>query len=218
MLAFISRIKQMDFYKLIDHIHDPSVYELSAQDSPWVEVDTFRMDFSKAEAPAITEKSPPSPQVEEWQPPRLHNQDRIALKNKIAQSQAQIREEVEATGSMIIPRTQAQNRKCAATTLEEEQEWRGLVTAEQIKTWRSLLPSLLKRFSKINDPRRAESIEHKLTTLMIFGLFAFIFQLHSRREMNRELTGPVIFANLKKIFPDLETIPHADTLARLLGF
>lgn len=34
--------------------------------------------------------------------------------------------------------------------------------------------------------------------------------------MNLELTSPVIFDNLKKIFPELETIPHADTLARLL--
>lgn len=206
----------MAFYKSIDHIHDPSAYELNANDSAWIEVDTFQMDFSKAEAPTTTKKSPPGLQVEEWRPPRLHNQDRIALKTRITKSQAQIREEVEATGSTIIPRTQAQNRKCSTTTLEEEQERRGLVTAEQIKTWRSLLPSLLKRFSKINDPRRAKSIEHKLTTLMVFGLFAFIFQMHSRREMNRELTGPVIFANLKKIFPDLETIPHADTLARLL--
>lgn len=51
---------------------------------------------------------------------------------------------------------------------------------------------------------------------MIFGLFSFIFRLSSRREMNRELTGPVIFENLKKIFSDIETIPHADTLARIL--
>jgi len=51
---------------------------------------------------------------------------------------------------------------------------------------------------------------------MIFGLFAFIFRLTSRREMNRELTGALIHEHLKKIFPEIETIPHADTLARLL--
>jgi hypothetical protein len=100
--------------------------------------------------------------------------------------------------------------------LEEEQARRADVVAAQIKVWRSLLPSLLKDFSKINDPRRAKNIEHKLTTLMIFGLFAFVFQLQSRREMNGELTGPVIFSHLKTLIPDLETIPHADTLARLL--
>jgi hypothetical protein len=206
----------MNFYQSIDHIHHPSVYELSANDSLWTEVDTFQMDFSKTEAPTTTKKLPTVPQLERWRPPRLQNQDRIALKNKIAKSHAQIRKDVEATGSTIIPRTQAHNRKCAATTLEEERAQRASITAEQIKTWRSLLPSLLKRFSQIKEPRRVKSIEHQLTTLVVFGLFAFIFRLQSRREMNRELTGPVIFAHLKKIFPDLETIPHADTLARLL--
>ena len=51
---------------------------------------------------------------------------------------------------------------------------------------------------------------------MLYGLFAFIFRLSSRREMNRELSGAVIFNNLQKLFPELESIPHADTLARLL--
>jgi len=51
---------------------------------------------------------------------------------------------------------------------------------------------------------------------MLYGLLAFIFRLSSRREINRELTGIVVFENLKKIFPELSSIPHADTLARLL--
>ena len=50
----------------------------------------------------------------------------------------------------------------------------------------------------------------------IFGLLAFVFRLSSRREMNRELTGAVVNKNLKKIFPELDSIPHADTLARML--
>jgi hypothetical protein len=51
---------------------------------------------------------------------------------------------------------------------------------------------------------------------MIFGLLAFVFRLSSRREMNRELTRAAINHNLRKIFPELDSIPHADTLARLL--
>lgn len=51
---------------------------------------------------------------------------------------------------------------------------------------------------------------------MIFGLLAFVFRLSSRREMNRELTGAAINHNLQKIFPEIDSIPHADTLARLL--
>jgi len=145
------------------------------------------------------------------------NQERIALKNKINASFAEIREEIESANSKIIPRTQAHNRKCSTTTMEEEQAMRAETLAEQIKTWRSLLPSLLKQFSKIKDPRRVNSVDHKLTTLMIFGLFAFIFRLQSGREMNRELTAPVIFSTLKNLFPDLETIPHSCTLTRLLA-
>lgn len=51
---------------------------------------------------------------------------------------------------------------------------------------------------------------------MLYGLLAFIFRLSSRRAINRELSGMVVFENLKRIFPELESIPHADTLARLL--
>jgi hypothetical protein len=169
MRAFISRAKQMEFYKSIDRIHDPSVYDVGENDSPLIEVDTFSMDFSKQE-PLIAAKKPPlPPKIEEWRPPILQNQALAALKKKKAQSYAQIREKVAMSGATIIPRTSAQNRKRAETTLEEEQARRANVVAAQIKVWRSLLPSLLKDFSKINDPRRAKSIEHKLTTLMILG-------------------------------------------------
>jgi hypothetical protein len=51
----------------------------------------------------------------------------------------------------------------------------------------------------------------------MFGLFSFIFRLSSRREMNRELTSPIIFEHLKKLFPEIATIPHADTVARMLA-
>ena len=51
---------------------------------------------------------------------------------------------------------------------------------------------------------------------MVFGLFAFIFRLQSRREMNRELTAPAIQEHLRTLFPDINSIPHADTLVRYL--
>jgi hypothetical protein len=34
--------------------------------------------------------------------------------------------------------------------------------------------------------------------------------------MNRELTGAIINQHLRKIFPELDSIPHADTLVRML--
>lgn len=82
--------------------------------------------------------------------------------------------------------------------------------------WRRTLPGLIYKFSRMPDPRRPKSIKHKMIVLMIFGLLAFVFRLSSRREINRELTGVVINHHLRKIFPELDSIPHADTLAHLL--
>jgi len=138
------------------------------------------------------------------------------LRAQIRSSHQEIQQDVLTMGAAILPRTQAHNRKAPYTTIEEERAFRSDMVAAQIRVWRSLLPGLLRRLSHIPDPRRATSIKHKLAVLMVFGLFAFIFRLASRREMNRELTGALIHENLKKIFPEVETIPHADTLARLL--
>ena len=44
----------------------------------------------------------------------------------------------------------------------------------------------------------------------------FMFQLASRRKGNAELTGPQLLENLRALFPDLEDMPHQDTLCRLL--
>ena len=138
------------------------------------------------------------------------------LRAAIAQSYAEIRERTSELNAEIIPRTQAYNRKNAFQTIEEEQAFRAEVVEAQIQSWRSLLPNLIQKFSKIPDYRRTKSVKHKVTVLMAFGLFAFMFRLGSRREINRELTGPVIFDHLKKLFPEMDSIPHADTLARLL--
>ena len=133
-----------------------------------------------------------------------------------SRSHQAIQQEVLTVGAGIVPRTQAHNRKAPYTTVEGERAFRSDIVAAQIRTWRSLLPGLLKKLSRIPDPRRTTSVKHKLAVLMIFGLFAFIFRLTSRREMNRELTGALIHEHMEKIFPEIETIPHADTLARLL--
>ena len=138
------------------------------------------------------------------------------LKSKIITNQTSIHEQVDATQSVIIPRTQARNIKHTYCSVEEMRADRENKLEAQIQAWRNVLPILIRRFSKIPDPRRAESVKHKLAVVMLYGLFAFIFRLSSRREINRELTGPVIFENLKTLFPEIDSIPHADTLARVL--
>ncbi|MES9905945.1 MAG: transposase family protein [Sedimenticola sp.] len=64
--------------------------------------------------------------------------------------------------------------------------------------------------------RNAGKCKHKLTLLMVYGLLMFIFQLGSRREVNRAMTRPQFIENLQQFFPELERLPHADTLYRLL--
>ncbi|MDD4679476.1 MAG: transposase family protein [Clostridia bacterium] len=81
--------------------------------------------------------------------------------------------------------------------------------------FRQMLPSLLNKLSQIKDPRSPHKVTHKITTLLIYGIIMFVFQIGSRRKTNREMTD-IGFENLKAIFPELETLPHADTLARLL--
>lgn len=138
------------------------------------------------------------------------------LRAKMRISHHEIRQKVLATHADIVPRTRAHNRKCTYSSLTEEKEFRSDVVAAQIKSWRSMLRQLINRFSKLPDYRKASTIKHKTTVLMIYGLFAFIFKLSSRREMNRKLSGALIFEHMKKISPELDSIPHADTLVRLL--
>ena len=148
--------------------------------------------------------------------PVTHAAYRSNLKKKILISQKQMRKKVELNNAKIIHRTAARNCKSPHATITDEQAMREDIMAQQIMAWRKILPSLVKKFSRIPDPRRTKSIKHKLVVLMIFGLLAFVFRMSSRREMNRELTGATVNNNLKKIFPELDSIPHADTLARML--
>ena len=168
-------------------------------------------DSIKAATAPTLSKPNPSPELL-----NLQRFDRHALKAKIRESQKIIHEHVAAINAEIEPRTQAHNRKSSCETVEDEQGFRSDIVGAQIKAWKNLLPKLIKDFSKIPDPRRTKSIKHTLTVLMAFGLFAFIFRLTSRREMNRELTGPLIHEHLQRMFPEITSIPHADTLARLL--
>jgi hypothetical protein len=108
------------------------------------------------------------------------------------------------------------NRKSGQTTVEEELENRQEVVEETMKVFHRILPGLLEKLSKIPDPRQPGKVKHMLNALMIYGILMFVFRISSRREANREMTLPIFFENLKTWFPELETLPHADTLARLL--
>ena len=51
---------------------------------------------------------------------------------------------------------------------------------------------------------------------MLYGLLVFVLQFSSRRQANTEITRPMFEQNLRLLFPELDHLPHADTLFRLL--
>ena len=98
------------------------------------------------------------------------------------------------------------NRACPYQTPEEEQAGGVDAVSQQVKVYRAMLPVLLKRLSKISDPRNPRKLRHKLTVLLIYGILCFAFQMSSRRQASREMTRPVFEANLRQLFPDLEEL------------
>ena len=84
------------------------------------------------------------------------------LRAKMQESHKAIHERVSALNAEITPRTQAHNRKSDYQSLAEEQNFRSEVVGAQIKAWRSLLPMLIKRFSRIprlSDVQAAQNIK-----------------------------------------------------------
>lgn len=132
-------------------------------------------------------------------------------------AQRELRDDQKAQGFDVPSSATISNRKCPYKTPEEEGAMRLDAVSQQIKAYRAELPVLLSRLATIKDPRNPKKIKHKLTVLMIYGILCFAFQMASRREATREMTRPMFMANLRRLFPELEDLPHHDTLARLLA-
>ena len=128
-----------------------------------------------------------------------------------------LREKQQAQGLVVPVKVAMPNRKSAYKNVEEEQEVRQEAVTEQVRVFRSKLPILLRRLSKIEDPRAPKKVKHKHTALIIYGILTFVFHMASRREANREMTRPMFVETLKLLFPELDDLPHNDTLMRLLA-
>jgi hypothetical protein len=128
-----------------------------------------------------------------------------------------LRARQKAEGLKLPSKAAIPNRKCAYKTVEEEQKARQDAVSEQVRVFRAKLPILVRRLSTIKEPRNPEKLKYKLTLLMIYGILSFVLQMASRREANREMTRPMFMENLKLLFPELEELPHNDTLMRLLA-
>ena len=101
--------------------------------------------------------------------------------------------------------------------MEEEQAERETIAAKFIDAIRPQLPALMQSLAKIKDYRNPKKIEHQLTMVLLYGILCFVLQTSSRREANRELSGPVLLEHLRTLFPEMDKIPHQDTLNRILS-
>ena len=110
----------------------------------------------------------------------------------------------------------ASNRISNHETVEDEWAEREAVTAAFLDAIRPQLPGLMQSLAKMKDYRNPKKVVHQLTLVLFYGVLCFVLQTSSRREANRNLTGPVLREHLQKLFPELEKLPHQDTLNRIL--
>jgi hypothetical protein len=107
------------------------------------------------------------------------------------------------------------NCKCSYLDPAQEMEARHETAEGVLKAYKKILPDILKDLSKIPDYRNPKKTKHTLTMLMLYGILMFVFHMESRRDANRKINR-IFMENMKEFFPELETLPHADTLARIL--
>lgn len=150
-------------------------------------------------------------------PSRRPNREKIKAERKERKrAQKELREELKGKGFNVSSHSTISNHKCQFASVEEEGAVRNEAVWEQLKVFRAKLPHLLRRFSKIPDPRNPKKTKHKLTVLLLYGILEFVLQMSSSREATREMSRPMFWENLKAVFPELEEAPHHDTLKRLL--
>jgi len=127
-----------------------------------------------------------------------------------------LRRQQREAGLIPHPSPTPSNRKSPLESIEQESAARQDAVSGLIVILRQMLPVLLRRLGKIPDPRNPNKLKHQLTVLMLYGLLVFVLQYGSRRAANGQITRPMFEHNLRLLFPQLETLPHADTLFRLL--
>lgn len=148
---------------------------------------------------------------------RRHTQaEREAHDKKLNEARETLRQQNKKNG-VYEPQQSVPDCQSPHKTVEEECEEREEAVEAQIKVFRLMLPTWLKQLSKLEDPRQAKKVKHKLTVVLLFGLLSFVFQMSSRRQLNKQMSRPVFLQTLQRLFPELESLPHADTLNRLLN-
>lgn len=141
----------------------------------------------------------------------------LSQKKEKKKAEKELRHKLTNEGFNIPSGASLVNSKSSYKSVSEEIEARLDAVTKEATVFKVNLPTILKQLSKIPDPRNPQKITHKLTVLMLYGILSFAYQMGSSREANRKMTQPIMMENLKHLFPELESIPHSDTLKRVLS-
>ena len=147
---------------------------------------------------------------------RANRQGILELRKQKRKAEKKLRQADRGQNVVLTPGAAISNGKSRLKDVAQETQVRQQAVSEQVRIFRNQLPTLLKRLSRIKDPRNTKKTKYQLTLLMIYGILSFVFQMSSRREANREMSLPMFKQNLKLLFPELDDLPHSDTLMRLL--
>lgn len=115
------------------------------------------------------------------------------------------------------PRSCSSNAKSQIKSVAGEQAEGERVAIDYLKTIQRVMPGLLLRLSEVEDFRQPKKIKHKVAVILLFAIFWFVFQKSSRREANKEMTTATFMENMRLFFPELDSLPHHDTINRFLS-
>ena len=104
------------------------------------------------------------------------------------------------------------NRKGGGAGAEEQ----GELAAQYVRVLKFLLPGIMAMLSTIEDPRNPKRITHSLSAIVLYGILLFLSNMPSRRAANREIGGSKLVELMDEFVPGYASMPHADTLERLL--
>jgi len=107
------------------------------------------------------------------------------------------------------------NTKNGALSAKDEMDSRLDAAIEFIKVNKKHFEDLIGDFNLIGDPRHQSYIDYNVPELLFFGILTFLFHAQSRRESNTMVTS-VFLENILEWLPQIEKLPHADTLCDFL--
>jgi hypothetical protein len=108
------------------------------------------------------------------------------------------------------------NRKAMTGDAEADLAERDRAAGQAARACRHILPGILSYVREVGDPRSPRGLKHDFAVLMLHAVLMFAFGIGSRRRSNRELASRDAFGTLSAVFPELSSMPHADTVANML--